>query len=257
MRALIAGTILAVSSTVLFGPYANANHNGVCVDSSAYNTFLGESQTQGREQGARAYIDSQALHQCNSPTGDDDRGTSAWVGVGGPTGATIVQMGIVRCFGLGFGYCDGSQDRVFAWGRDPAAPGCAGMSIVYPTGTNVGVAETSGAAREYKVVHAGGQWNGYVGALKEAAVLESKICWTPESVLYFTETQDRGDAHGGEATNHLYFNEARALDIEGGTWATQDFGTSCDTFFPLVNPDVYKCAVDAQDRDTMKMWTDR
>jgi hypothetical protein len=164
-------------------------------------------------------------------------------------------MGNVRCLGLGIGYCDGSLNRVFAWGRDNNTPGCEGMQDVDPIGVDAGPAESSGGPLRYTVVHAGGLWNGYVGALREAYVLESRICWTPDDVKFFTEAKDLGDGHGGWDTDRLHFADTQALGTEGGSWTTLNLGSQCSTYAPVLNPDIYKCRIDADDPNDMSIWT--
>ncbi|MBA2570619.1 MAG: hypothetical protein H0V04_05505 [Chloroflexi bacterium] len=237
----------------------NGGHGAICANTGAGGNALGYGRTHGSEQGARAYLDQQSLHYCSAsgvPDRDDDRGTSAWVAVTGPAGGyNIIQMGIVRCLGADlYSYCDGSLIRVFAWGRQPEAPGCAGFSRVPPIGIKVGTVDTSDPPLRYKVLHAGGLWGGYVGALKEAHVLESSICWTPEDLQYFTETMDDGDAHGGTDSNHFYFAEVQGLGTEGGGWSTFEM-PGCVTYSDAPDPTFYKCSIEADDRRNMRIWT--
>lgn len=88
-------------------------------------------------------------------------------------------------------------------------------------------------------------------------MLDSRICWTPNAVIYFTETFDTGDAHGGHNSDYLYFADVQALGSQGGTWTTMNLGSGCTSYNPPINTSLYKCRVVQDYPDNMYIWTNR
>jgi hypothetical protein len=225
---------------------ANCNTNGFWFSSMILD---------GQKQGASGTIDGQDLHQCSSPAPVETNGTFAWSAVQNYNWEeTIVQIGIGKCrepFNFG---CGDSMRYLWAWGRNPAAPGCQGKSLRIPSPSSL--SGYDGAAHDYKVYHHTNAWRVYVGNSELTSVSESEICWTPNSAAWFSEAWDSGDALGGSVGDKLHTVSTNYANAEDGGF----FWTSFPGPFPnetcsSESGGVRKCQI--LSATSFWTWTDR
>ncbi len=184
---------------------------------------------------------------------DDDRANSIWVSIddGGSFARNLMQIGVARCTSPQNPGCDGTMNQLFAWGREPLSPGCAGFIVREPLAYKIG--DPTGI-NAYRVVHAGGQWRFQINGVTKEYIPDSSICWTTGGATWFGESFDLGDAIGGYAGAagfHFQLTNALYEETVGGQWFSPSFnpGANC----PRIDLPKYKCVV--QNGQAVDFWT--
>ena len=256
MRSRVIALLLAIVYQFSSAAPAFAADNANCSDDGlAHYHFAGdEYYNGGQKHGASGTIDGQDLHQCTNPDGVEVSASFAWSalgdggsGMGG--GSVIMQIGIGKCRAPGFFGCGSDMRYLWAWGRDPSAPGCSGWSHIDATPNSL--SGYDGAAHDYKVYHKDDRYRFYVGTTEKTSIPESWICWTPTRAWWFSETWDGGDALGGSLSNHLRTISTNYANAEDGGFFWTGLAAPCK--WP--GGGIYHCTVvSATQVDT---WTDR
>jgi hypothetical protein len=241
--------LLSLSSPVPTLAADNANCN------SGTQYFFSGMWVTGQKHGSSGTIDGQDLHMCTSPGAFEESGTFAWSAVGNWNySETIVQIGIGKCrdeFNFG---CGESMRYLWAWGRNPSAPGCSGKSLRLPVPSSL--SGYDGVAHDYKVYHKNNAWRVYVGVTEKTSVSESEICWTPNVAEWFSETWDAGDALGGSVGNKLVTNSTNYANAENGGFFWTSFGGPYPNESCSFEPGgVRKCQITGGQK--FQTWTDR
>lgn len=209
----------------------------------------------GQKHGASGTIDGQDLNQCTSPDLFETSGTFAWSAVqNGGWPETIVQIGIGKCRDPGNFGCGSDMRYLWAYGRNPNAPGCSGKSLRIPAPSSL--SGYDGAAHDYKVYHKNNAWRVYVGNTEKTSVSESEVCWTPAEAVWFSETWDTGDALGGSVGNKLVTNSTNYANAENGGFFWTNFPGPFPNEACSAEPGgVRKCQITGAQK--FQTWTDR
>ena len=145
----------------------------------------------------KADLAQKVLARCTNPRAGEGSTSVVWVAIQGPpsNAGNIVQIGYGTCYPTqGAGNCPGtlSNHDFYAYGRDPNTPGCAGTSVIYPTGHWLSSFDGGTYSVEEDANH------DFTLATTNTTVFlaHSFSCWTNQTVAVSTESWDYGDALG-------------------------------------------------------------
>ena len=234
-----------------------ANHTAVCSDYGFVKRFHGRVSDPWSDHryGVRAYFSNLTFEQCTQPRPGEASSSVAWVGIQGPTNATmdknIVQALVGRCrHDTG---CTGALLEGYSYGRDQDSPGCAGIPDVAPTGHWLGPSVGNGL---FSVVENANNTFTIDTPNTYVTLTSGTICWYNQYVAQVGETWDFGDAMGGTTALHFTFSDQELRTTPGGAWVP--FGGYCTTHYvttPLTPLEsVFKCTGNG---GSMDLWTAR
>lgn len=177
----------------------SANHVAACQNTNAQTGFSGHEKivsSPNHVLAASATLEAQAMDLCVGRISGIRSATWIWVAVTGSCGTSgncIIQLGPGR-----------TKDWTtmgwwWAWGRSPLAPGCSGYSDVIPVPDRISNWNLASANFSVNYTSSGsvGTWRGYVDGVEKRNVNDVNICWDHNTVQWFGESWNPGDAIGG------------------------------------------------------------
>lgn len=254
-RPLLLVSVLMASAALelTFAQAAYATHVVPCFPSTPYTLsesfHAGDAKSATNPTGVRGTLEGQSLSLCTAPT-NQDRGSSEWIavtaGLSSVRGLDIVQAGFINCSYTAYLVCTSGMKYFWAWGRDPATPGCSGTLEHPPVPISLGT--WGGTSKEFIVALSSGYWKVYIGGVLQDQLSATNTCWARSQVLWMGEAWNKGDQIGGVAGNKYTISAARYQTVAGGTWLNPSLAAPCDQTY---NP--FYCEVGASDQ--VNTWT--
>lgn len=252
LRVIIVAVVMLLTGST---GSTSASHTGSC-RLEALPLFEGQyANAQVGRKGAVAVLDGDVLSLCSGTAGQITF-SSVWVGIYTPASQRrIIQIGYDKGVNDSRNAaCDGRTYLFTAWGRDQ----CGSQSPMDPIPRRGALSDFR--PHEFKIrldtSDSSYEWVAYVDGSPKLSLPISSVCWTSGDAVeagWLGETDDRGNAMGGSASDPWLFTTARFFSPQGGqTVPSWTAGEACRQDMGSLAP-MFRCRV--IDSDEFKLWT--